>query len=410
MRQAEEILDRQETRVVERDLAEIAGADSVRRDGGVITVSPASVAEMARVLRYTDEHGLAVAPAGGGSKAGWGRAVDATIVLRTSRMDAVKEHVWQDMTCTVEAGASWSAMQSVLSRHGQFVALDPLWPERATVGGVVAVNDSGALRLKYGSLRDLIIGMTIVLADGTIAKSGGKVVKNVAGYDLHKLMTGAFGTLGVIAEVTFRLHSIASQTRSVTIASAEAEPLGELLLRIAGSHLCTHALQMRTCADGFFLDVALATIASVLPEQVLELERMASAPGLSVVDAHGDVWGARQALYDGCDSEGYVVKAVMLPSKIGHFSEVVRKMSGTAVTQAGGIMMASLDEGAGDEILELRRAVEAEHGHLTVLRQPLPAMLPVWGQAPDGLAVMQAIKQRFDPNGILNPGRFLGGL
>ena len=113
-------------------------------------------------------------------------------------MNALREHAWQDMTCTVEAGCTWAAMQAELARHGQMVALDPLWPERATVGGIVATNDSGALRLKYGGLRDLIIGMTVVLADGTIAKSGGKVVKNVAGYDLHKLMTGSFGTLGVI--------------------------------------------------------------------------------------------------------------------------------------------------------------------------------------------------------------------
>jgi glycolate oxidase FAD binding subunit len=99
-------------------------------------------------------------------------------------------------------------MQQSLAKHGQFVALDPLSPDRATIGGIAATNDSGSLRLRYGSLRDLIIGMTIVLADGTIARSGGKVVKNVAGYDLHKLMIGAFGTLGIITEITFHLHSI----------------------------------------------------------------------------------------------------------------------------------------------------------------------------------------------------------
>ncbi len=131
-------------------------------------------------------------------------------------MCELREHAWQDMTCTVQAGCSWAAMQDQLQQHGQMVALDPLWPERATVGGIVACNDSGALRLKYGSLRDLIIGMTIVLADGTIAKSGGKVVKNVAGYDIHKLMTGSFGTLGVIAEVNFRLHPLEEHARTWT--------------------------------------------------------------------------------------------------------------------------------------------------------------------------------------------------
>ena len=154
---------------------------------------------MAAVLRFAHENGLAVTPTGGGTKLEWGNPVEPAIQLSLERMHRLHEHAWQDMTCTVEAGLPWKAMQAELARHGQMVALDPLWPDRATVGGIVATNDSGALRLKYGGLRDLIIGMTIVLADGTIARTGGKVVKNVAGYDLHKLMTGSFGTLGVIA-------------------------------------------------------------------------------------------------------------------------------------------------------------------------------------------------------------------
>ena len=113
-------------------------------------------------------------------------------------------------------------MQAALADHGQMVALDPLWPDHATVGGMVATNDSGALRLRYGGLRDLIIGMTIVLADGTIAKTGGKVVKNVAGYDLHKLMTGSFGTLGVITEVNFRLHPVEQHARTFTFTAPYA--------------------------------------------------------------------------------------------------------------------------------------------------------------------------------------------
>src|SRR5581483_2200314 len=132
------------------------------------------------------------------------------ILLSLERMHRLREHTWEDMTCSVEAGCTWAAMQAELRRHGQMVALDPLCPERATIGGIIATNDSGGLRLKYGGLRDLIIGMTVVLADGTVAKTGGKVVKNVAGYDLHKLMTGSFGTLSVIAEVNFRLHPIES--------------------------------------------------------------------------------------------------------------------------------------------------------------------------------------------------------
>ena len=137
-----------------------------------------------------------------------------------ARLAALREHTWQDLTCTVEAGCTWSSLQSGLAQHAQQVALDPLWPERATIGGAIATNDSGSLRLRYGSLRDLVIGMTIVLADGTIAKTGGKVVKNVAGYDLHKLMIGAFGTLGVVTEVTFRLHAIPKHTETLTFGAA----------------------------------------------------------------------------------------------------------------------------------------------------------------------------------------------
>jgi glycolate oxidase FAD binding subunit len=160
-----------------------------------IRVSPADLRQIAEILRVANANRLAVMPAGGGTKLAWGNAVAPDIELSMKRLSAVREHAWQDMTCTVEAGCTWNAMQERLRVHGQMVALDPLWPDRATVGGVAACNESGALRLKYGSLRDLIIGMTMVLADGTIARSGGKVVKNVAGYDMHKLFTGSFGTL-----------------------------------------------------------------------------------------------------------------------------------------------------------------------------------------------------------------------
>ena len=193
-------LTREECRAA---LAAIVGEEFADFAGDAVAVVPADAQQVAEVLRFANANGIAVTPVGSGTKLGWGNPVAAEIRLELKRMNALREHPWQDMTCTVEAGCTWAAMQKELARHGQMVALDPLWPERATVGGVVATNDSGALRLKFGGLRDLIIGMTIVLADGTIAKSGGKVVKNVAGYDLHKLMTGSFGTLGVITEVNF---------------------------------------------------------------------------------------------------------------------------------------------------------------------------------------------------------------
>ncbi len=220
------------------------------------------------------------------------------------------------------------------------MALDPLWPDRATVGGIVASNDSGVLRLRYGGLRDLIIGMTIVLADGTVAKTGGKVVKNVAGYDLHKLMIGAFGTLGIVTSVNFRLHSVSQSTQSFTVSAPAAEPLGKLMLRLLHAQLSTVAIQLRGTRDGFHLDIQLASLAEVLRTQAGALQEMAQLEGLSAAPAQEDVWRARQQMLAG----EVACKGTMLPTEIARFAERVRGFGGASVTQATGLMFASLTD------------------------------------------------------------------
>jgi FAD/FMN-containing dehydrogenase len=198
----------------------------IKEEDGEVVLSPSSTEEVADVLRYCNERALPLEITGGRTKRTWAGAAEARLILDTTRLNGVREHPWQDLTATVGAGTTWFEMQRVLAAHNQFVALDPLWPEHATVGGVLATNDSGALRVKYGSARDLVIGMTLVLADGTIAKTGGKVVKNVAGYDLHKLMIGAFGTLAVTTEVTFRLHPLRSSRATWRMVAASVRPRG----------------------------------------------------------------------------------------------------------------------------------------------------------------------------------------
>ena len=192
-------LDALRTIVVEGDLRQGGAADAVCGVVPELYAEPANETELARVLEYANRAGILVAPSGGGTKLDWGtapRSVD--LMISTAKFNRILEYAPGDMTVTVGAGVTIAQLQSALSEHRQRLALDPLWPERATVGGVIAANDSGALRLRYGSIRDLIIGITVVLPDGTIAASGGKVVKNVAGYDLPKLMSGALGTLGII--------------------------------------------------------------------------------------------------------------------------------------------------------------------------------------------------------------------
>src|SRR6059036_724988 len=213
-------------------------ADAVSGVRPKLVVDPGTEKELAEVLRLSNEAGLAVIPRGGGTKPGWGNPPSrADVILSTARLSAIIEHAWADLTVTVEAGCSIRRLQETLAEHGQRLALDPLWPERATIGGVLSANDSGALRLRFGALRDLIIGVTIALPDGTLASSGGKVVKNVAGYDLPKLVTGAFGTLGIITRAVFRLHPLPRNTRSFSIGTKGAEEARRLIHAIQNSNL-----------------------------------------------------------------------------------------------------------------------------------------------------------------------------
>jgi len=389
-------------------LGTIVGPEHVIIANEAIAVVPADAAQTAAVLRFANDNGLPVSPVGGGTKKGWGDPVSPKIDIHTHRMNALLEHTWQDMTCTVQAGCTWSSMQAALARHGQFVALDPLWPDRATVGGVMATNDSGALRLKYGGLRDLIIGMTVVLADGTVARTGGKVVKNVAGYDLHKLMIGAFGTLGLTTEITFRLHSLPVSSQSFTILSQMVEPLGALLLQLLDSHLGAQSIQLRTVGDSFGLDIQLGALPEVLKGQSTLLLEMAQKVKLSVEEASNEVWNSRHLLF--ADANGFTIKATMLPSDIARFTSMAHSFGGSAVAQATGIMMVFLPEGSEEAISQLRREFTGRGGSLVVLQQPAGADVDLWGPPPNSFPLMRKIKQQFDPNGILNPGRFSGGI
>lgn len=398
-------------------MAAICGAGQARVEGEATVVTPASTLEIAAILRYANENQLVVTPTGGGTKLGWGNPVTPDVVLSLARMTAVREHPWQDMTCTVEAGCGWSALESALAQHGQMVALDPLWPDRATVGGTAATNDSGAWRLKYGSLRDLILGMTVVLADGTIAKTGGKVVKNVAGYDLHKLMTGSFGTLGVMTEITFRLHPRDEHARTWTIAG-DTESLHALMMRVLDSTLPVSAMQLRGLH--FYgtarLDVRLTAHPDCLDAEQEKLRAMAR--GLEIAPGEETTWQARERLFDDATArDGLVLKATMLPSQI---AAVHRKLAAwgaesACVTQAGGVMTAAVfDDSLRAEFLlyPLREMLRECGGSVVVLRWPgaLSPRPDVWGCNSNALPLMREIKRQFDPNRILNPGRFIGDL
>src|ERR1700730_10103614 len=221
-------------------------ADAVAGAQPKLVIEPGVERELAEILRLSNEAGLTVIPRGGGTKLSWGNAPACVdLILSTARMTEIIEHAWADLTVTVEAGCTIQKLQETLAKHGQRLAVDPLWPEKATVGGVLSTNDSGALRLRLGALRDLIIGSTIALPDGTLASSGGKVVKNVAGYDVSKLATGALGTLGVITTAIFRLHPLPQQSRTLSVSAGDLGVMQQLVDAFQDSKLAHSSLQVR---------------------------------------------------------------------------------------------------------------------------------------------------------------------
>jgi len=382
-----------------------------------IVVEPGNEQELAAVLQYANEAGLCVAPRGGGTKLSWGNPpARLDLIVSTARLSRIIEHAWADLTVTVEAGCTIQCLQETLAQHGQRLALDVLWPERATVGGALSANDSGALRLRFGGLRDLIIGITLALPDGTLATSGGKVVKNVAGYDLPKLATGALGTLGVITRAIFRLHPLPQNTRTFTISATSAGEMQHFVLKVQDSQLVHSAFQVRFGTDTPpEADILFEGTQAGLAAQETHLKKLAESN--RVAKTGPAVWKARDRLWSSANT-GAVAKISLLPAGIAKTVEAVERITArqkvhwSAVVQATGLSSLRLDgdaEALHTSLRELRASLERNGGSLVVLHQPAGAApLEAWGNPGDALPLMSAVKKQFDPKNILNRGRFVG--
>jgi len=394
---------------------------------------PGSVEEASQVLRAAADDGLTVAFSGGGSKLGLGNPPERVdLLVSTERMDQVLEHAAGDLVVRAQAGVRLADLQQLLAPAGQWLALDPPEP-RATLGGVVAANASGPRRLRYGTVRDLIIGITVVLADGTVARAGGKVVKNVAGYDLAKLFCGSLGTLGMVAEVIFRLHPVPAAAAVVTVALDAPERVGQATRRLLRSALEPSAIELKLDEWGWpgRLTVVFEGIRPGVDAQAAAAAELLGQVGEAAVAGPGETDAALSQL--GAlpfEKAELAFKATCppaeLPAVLGDLGGGQQREGGSVSAHAGtGILWLASGAREGDLradspflpalvrwIAETREGLAARGGSLVVVKAPLHLKREVdaWGPAGDALGLMRRVKERFDPERRMSPGRFVGGI
>ena len=362
-------------------------------------MKPSSVQEAATLLRDLERP---VRPVGGGTKP-WLVARDEE-PLETGELDRILEHNVGDFTAILEAGVPFEDAQKAFREHGQAIAWDPPDLGGATIGGIVATADSGPLRHRYGGVRDLVVGITVVLSDGTVAKAGGKVIKNVAGYDLAKLFAGSCGTLGLIASISVRLHPDPAQTATVQGASDNPHALQRAVLALARKPLEADSLDVawEDGAGRVLVRFGGNTAAERARETSMELE------SVEVTEDDGALWDAQRARQRSRD--GAVLKVAGRPTDL---ADVLRAAEHGRATVAarGALGLSWLAFAPGDDLADrvaaARRALAPRV--CTVLdgadRVPDP-----WPSDVPGQVVMERLKARFDPSRIFRPGAYVGGI
>ncbi|MTJ08417.1 FAD-binding oxidoreductase [Anabaena sp. UHCC 0204] len=394
------------------------GIDSKSRPSCI--VYPHSQAELAAVIAIANSNKWRVLPCGRGSKLHWGGlAKNIDLVVSTERINQLIEHAVGDLTVTVEAGMKFAHLQEILAKSGQTLALDPAKPELATIGGIVATADTGSLRQRYGGVRDQLLGITFIRADGQIAKAGGRVVKNVAGYDLMKLFTGAYGTLGIISQVTFRVYPI-PETSATVILTGKAEAISQAARTLQNSELTPTQADLLSSKLVAKLDLGtelgliarFQNISESVQEQSKRLLAIGEKLGLHGIiysaDHEADLWQRLpEQIHDHVTEATITCKIGVLPTAA---VEILNKIEIGLIHISSGLGVVRLENQ--EQILPLRNLCKANSGFLSILSAPveLKARVDVWGDIGNSLTVMRGIKEQFDGNYILSPGRFVGGI
>jgi glycolate oxidase FAD binding subunit len=416
----------------------LAALDDLRADGGAIqsrspdhshdavggvlpkvVVQPASREEVAAALRWADEHRLSLVIRGRGSKLGWGATPAAIdVLLDLSRLDRILQHQAGDLTVTVEAGARLADVNGQLRQRGQWLPLDPPFAD-ATIGGLLATNDSGPSRHRFGTPRDLVIGIEVATVDGNLAKAGGKVVKNVAGYDLSKIMSGSFGALAAITSATFKLSPVAASSRTIVVPGLDAETMARIAETFAASQLEPSAFDLHVRAVHGGRQEVGCTIRFASFPAVVDAEIDNSSARIATVhstfqviggDLEHEPWsGYRERPWQ---DPGIVVRASWLPARLRDMLTMVGTLARDATLEVVGRVgvgagLFRIDGSRDAQVAIVARMRESNiFGNVVVLRAPseLGSREWVWGSAlANPIAV--ALKRELDPHGILGAGR-----
>lgn len=425
----------------------ITGDPDILRDytiDGVLprlVITPNTKEEAAQAVALANRHGLALLARGGGSRIDLGGIPGRVdILLETRNLKRLIEHEAPDLTCQVEAGITLAALQEQLGTKGQRVALDPPDAEQATLGGILASNASGPKRFRYGTARDSVIGLRVVQASGEIARSGGNVVKNVAGYDLNKLYIGSLGTLGIIVEANLKLQPLPAGERTLLLTFPDAGHAMQAVTALLGSLLTPSAIELIDAGaagdmsdffglnlptEGYTLAIDFEGSATAITRQIDETHTLARQAGALISD---DLEGAAQHRFWQAVREhtrGTVTcKVALLVSHIASYLETLsgvcraHRLEAAVVGHAGnGILYIELRPGDAtprlvEAITELRRQAQEARGSLVIERCPieLKRSIDVWGEPGSDFYLMRRLKQQFDPKGVFVQGRFLGGV
>lgn len=395
-----------------------------------IFLTPHNPEQIGAALCLCAEVEAAVIPWGGGSAMGLGNIPHkADVVLALEHLNGLVEHDDANLTATAQSGMRLSALQKTLGERGQFLAIDPPHPGRCTIGGLVAANLNGPRRMLYGGVRDLVIGMKIVLAKGEQIKAGGKVVKNVAGYDMCKLFVGSLGTLGVITEVTFKMAPLPESAATLVASGTLAQQL-ELVRELSRSTLLPAAVSILSAEAVNVPDIAFGRPAVVLwtegfneavTRHLREFQTLAERAGLASTilrdSSHVRLWEQVRDFGDGAEK---VVYRLIVP--MAALADVLAQIERWSVEQparyiahagSGTIWISSNATPSSAAWFPKLIALAQEHrGHAVMIAAP-PSIkngIDIWGPPPPSLFIMREIKHRFDPQRILSPGRFIAGL